>query len=120
MNSTCRLILALHKEDYDPARGVFIIRRTFSNKKLVEYTKTHTIHVMPCDPDFKRIMGRMPKTFGSFFFVNPSGRLRGQHYQHDYLVDLWNMACEKVGEKIPLYDGLKHSAWSEPLGLHKV
>jgi integrase len=105
--------MALHKEDYDPLRNVFVVRRAFSNKQLVEHTKTHTVHVMPCDPDFKTIMDRMPKTFSPFFFVNPCGHLKGQHYQHDYLVDLWNTACAKVGEDIPMYDGLKHSACSQ-------
>jgi len=99
--------------DYDPIRNVFMIRRAFINKKLVEYTKTHTIHVMPCDPDFKKLMDCMPKNFSPFFFVNPRSRLKGQHYQHDYLVDLWNAACARVGENIPKYNGLKHSACSQ-------
>ena len=60
------------------------------------------------------IMDRLPKFTGSpFFFVNLNGRLDGKHYPHDFLVDLWNEACKKVGEKIPMYAGLKHSSCSQ-------
>ncbi len=55
----------------------------------------------------------MPKTFGPYFFTNPTGRLKGQHYQHDYLVDLWHKACGTVGEVIDMYAGLKHSSCSQ-------
>ena len=48
-----------------------------------------------------------------FFFVNPCGKLEGNHYQDDYLVDLWHKACEKVGEDIDMYSGLKHSSCSQ-------
>lgn len=105
--------MALHKEDYDEATDSFIIRRAFSNKKLVEHTKTHKIHFIPCHSEFKPIMERMPKTFGPYFFTNPTGRLKGQHYQHDYLVDLWHAACAAVGEAIDMYSGLKHSSCSQ-------
>ena len=106
--------MALHKEDYDKVNdGFIIIRRAFSNKQLVNHTKTHKIHHIPCHPEFKKIMQVMPKTFGAFFFVNPSGRLRGQHYQHDFLVDLWKRACKEVGENIRMYAGLKHSSCSQ-------
>jgi integrase len=105
--------MALFKEDYDPATDSFIIRRAFSSKKLVEHTKTHKIHFIPCHSEFKPIMETMPKTFGPYFFTNPTGRLKGQHYQHDYLVDLWHKACGKVGEEIDMYAGLKHSSCSQ-------
>jgi integrase len=102
--------MALHKEDYDKERDVFTIRRAFSNKELVQHTKTHKQHVIPCHPDFKPIMEKMPATFGPYFFVNPTGKLKDKHYQHDFLVDLWNKACGQVGESIRMYAGLKHSS----------
>ncbi|OPY04708.1 MAG: Phage integrase family protein [Syntrophus sp. PtaB.Bin001] len=105
--------MALFKEDYDQTLDAFIIRRTFSNKKLVNYTKTHKQHVIPCHSEFKAVMEKMPVSFGSFFFVNPYGKLKGKHYQHDYLVDLWAQACQKVGESIRMYAGLKHSTCSQ-------
>jgi integrase len=105
--------MALQKTDYDEYNDVFIIRRAFSNKKLIERTKTKQIHIIPCHPAFKPIMEKMPLTFETFFFVNHNGRLKGRHYQHDYLVDLWNRACSKVGENIEMYSGLKHSSCSQ-------
>ncbi len=105
--------MALMKEDYDSKDDVFIIRRGFSSKKLVDRTKTGKIHVIPCHPDFKPIMERMPVSFSRFFFSNPSGRLEGKHYQHDFLVDLWNKACREVKESIDMYSGLKHSSCSQ-------
>jgi hypothetical protein len=68
------------------------------------------MHEIPCHPDFKPIMEKMPITFGPYFFVNPTGKLKDKHYQHDFLVDLWNKACGKVGESIRMYAGLKHSS----------
>jgi hypothetical protein len=59
-------------------------------------------------------MQRMPVYIDSpYFFVNPHGRLEGRHYQHDCLVDLWHKACQKVGEDIDMYSGLKHSSCSQ-------
>ncbi|MEW5736153.1 MAG: hypothetical protein AB1921_14985 [Thermodesulfobacteriota bacterium] len=104
---------ALHKEDYDPYRDVFITRRSFSAKKLVDCTKTHKIHEISCHPDFTPLLAGMPKIFGPFFFVNPKGRLAGGHYQHEYLARLWREARESVNEGIRMYSGLKHSSCSQ-------
>lgn len=105
---------ALYKEDYDPRRDSFTIRRTFSNRILVDSTKTGVEHEVPCNPDFLPIMKAMPKTFGQFFFENPSRDCKttrtGRHYTLVALEYIWNQACEKVGEKISLYPGTKHSA----------
>ena len=105
--------MALMKEDYDPHTDSFIIKRAFSAKKLVQHTKTHRQHIVPCHSEFKLIMAKMPHTFSQFFFSNPNSRLDGHHYQHDYLVDLWNKAAASVGETIRMYAGLKHSTCSQ-------
>jgi len=108
--------MALHRIDYDKEQDAFIIRRTFSDKKLVQYTKTHKIHIIPCHSEFRKIMERMPVRIDSpYFFVNPHGKLKQEHYhyQHGYLVDLWHKACEQVGEDIDMYSGLKHSSCSQ-------
>lgn len=105
---------ALFKEDYDINSDSFTIRRTFSNKIMVDYTKTHTEHLIPCNPEFRPIMDKMPATFGKYFFENPSKdcktKEQGRHYTVTGLEYIWNKACEKVGEKISLYPGTKHSA----------
>ena len=108
--------MALHRCDYDKAQDAFIIRRTFSAKKLVQHTKTHKIHVIPCHSEFKKIMNNMPVRIDSpYFFVNSNGKLKEEHYhyQHDYLVDLWKKACQQAGEAIDMYSGLKHSSCSQ-------
>ena len=108
--------MALHRIDYDKEQDAFIIQRTFSDKNLVQHTKTHKIHIIPCHSEFKKIMKKMPIRIDSpYFFVNPHGKLKEEHYhyQHDYLVDLWHKACEKTGEDIPMYSGLKHSSCSQ-------
>lgn len=105
--------MALMKKDYDKEKDVFIIQRGFSNKKLIDRTKTGKVHVIPCHTDFKPIMRRMPVTFSPFFFTNTTGKLEGKHYQHDFLVDLWHKAYREVGESIDMYSGLKHSSCSQ-------
>jgi integrase len=105
--------MALHR-DYLKEEGAFHIRRTFSAKQLIEQTKTKWQHLIPCHSDFKKIMLKMPVRIDSpYFFVNPNGKLAEKHYQHDYLVDLWHRACQKVGEDIPMYSGFNHSSYSQ-------
>ena len=104
--------MALHKVDYDKAKDIFIIRRSFSNKQLVQHTKTHHIHVIPCHPDFKPWLDKMHKSFGDYLFTHETSRMEGQRYQHDFLVDLWNKAASSQGENIRMYAGLKHSSCS--------
>lgn len=102
--------LALQNEDYDKVRDCFIIRRSISNKKLVQHTKTHKIHEVPCHPDFKPWIDKLHRCISPYFFTNPTGKLDGKHYQHDFLVDLWNAAAKRCGETIRMYAGLKHSS----------
>jgi len=102
--------MALHKEDYDPEEDCFTIRRSLSNKKLVQHTKTHKIHTVPCHPDFAPWMDKCHKAFGTYFFTHETSRLEGKRYQHDFLVDLWNKAARSCGETIRMYAGLKHSS----------
>jgi len=102
--------MALYKEDYEKERDCFIIRRSFSNKKLVQHTKTHRIHVVPMHSDFMEWHRKKSVALGPFYFTHQSSRLPDKRYQHDYLVDLWNGAAKKCGETIRLYAGLKHSS----------
>jgi integrase len=93
--------MALHRIDYDRQQDAFLIRRTFSNKVLVEYTKTKKQHLIPRHSEFKKIMEKMPIRIDSpYFFVNHNGKLSGQHYALSTMEDIWNQACQKVGEDI--------------------
>jgi len=106
--------MALHKIDYMREEDAFIIRRTFSAKQLVEHTKTKRQHLIPCHSEFKKIMKKMPVYLNSpFFFVNPHGKLEGKHYSHCCMRIIWINACQKVGEDIDMYSGLKHSSCSQ-------
>jgi len=106
--------MALYKEDYLKDDDAFLIRRTFSAKRLIEQTKTKRQHLIPCHSEFKKIMLKMVVHIDSpFFFVNPYGKLEGKHYQHEYLVDLWKKACKETEEDISMYAGLKHSSCSQ-------
>ena len=59
-------------------------------------------------------MKRMPVYIdSSYFFVNRHGKLEGKHYALATMEDIWNLACQKVGEDIDMYSGLKHSSCSQ-------
>ena len=106
--------MALHRKDYLKDEDAFHIRRTFSAKKLIEQTKTKRQHLVPCHSVFKAIMKTMPINMSSpFFFVNPNGKLEGKHYSHCCMRIIWKQACQKVGEDIEMYSGLKHSSCSQ-------
>jgi len=102
--------MALHKEDYDKERDCFTIRRSFSNKQLVNHTKTHRIHVVPCHPDFHPWLEKLHTSFGPYLFTHRTSRMDGKRYQHDFLVDLWAKARKTCGETIRFYAGTKHSS----------
>lgn len=105
--------MALYKIDYQKENDAFHIRRTFSNKQLIEQTKTKRQHPIPCHSEFKKIMGKMPVYLNSpFFFVHPHGKLEGKHYTYCCISDLWKKACQYVGENIEMYSDLKHSSCS--------
>ena len=104
----------MHRCDYDKDQDAFIIRRTFSNKQLVQHTRTKKIHVIPCHGESKKIMQKMPIRMDSpYFFVNPEGMLDGKYYSTETMYKIWRKACKQVGEDIDMYSGLKHSSCSQ-------
>jgi integrase len=106
--------MALQRCDYDKEQDAFIIRRTFSNKELVQHTKTHKIHIIPCHSEFKKIMDKMPIRIDSpYFFVNPYGKLNGKYYVLETMHKIWRKACKQAEEDINMYSGLKHSSCSQ-------
>jgi len=112
---------ALKKEDYDIFNNLFIIRRTLSDRKLIESTKTSAVHIIPCHSEFTEIAKSQLKKSGDFFFQNPRARKTGKRYTIESLNNLWRAACKAVGENIALYSGLKHSGCCQYLnekGLH--
>lgn len=102
--------MALQKQDYDIFNGVFTIRRAISARILVENTKTHVEHVIPCHSKFREIADRLAREPGKFFFTCQSSRTDGRRYTDTIMNRLWNMAAKKCGESIRMYPGLKHSS----------
>lgn len=84
---------ALHKEDFDGE--VFTIHRTFSDKKLVERTKTGEVHHIPCHEAFRPFVKEMRKReremgiISPYFFVNHKGKMPGRYYTNKFLNDTW-------------------------------
>jgi integrase len=109
--------MALHKEDYK--NGIFTVRRGFSAKEEVERTKTGEIHLLPLLAEFRAYIEveeekqKRYRVISPYFFVYAHGKKEGKHYTHGVLNSLWDVACRKSGEDIPLYSGLKHSTASQ-------
>ena len=43
-------------------------------------------------------------------FPNPTARNRGRRWMHNTLREEWNRAAEKVGVRVRMYEGTKHSS----------
>ena len=105
--------MALKREDFE--NDVFSICRSISARKVVNKTKTGEIHVIPCHPYFEPFIEIELKkaVLSEFFFTCSSSRNKGKRYSHEILNRLWKQSCDKAGENIDLYSGLKHSSCSQ-------
>ncbi len=104
--------MALHYQDYDAEKQIFIIRRSISNKILVNRTKTGKSHVIPCHPCYYPFHEQIKKK-SQYYFTCSSSRSDGYRYTSSILNRIWRNACEKVGQKISMYEGLKHSSMTQ-------
>ena len=108
---------ALFKTDYDVFNNAFWIRRTISDRKLVDRTKTGKAHYTPCHSKFTKIARQLisENEWSPFLFVNPRSRKKeeGGHYTLESLNNIWKAACREVGIKIRLYHGTKHSSCTQ-------
>lgn len=106
---------ALYKDDFNRFDQSFLIRRSISDRKLVESTKTNAEHLIPCHsamiPTIERLLNQNSES--PFLFVNPRARREGQRYTVESLNNIWKVACKATGESIDLYSGLKHSTLSQ-------
>ncbi|MCB2183486.1 MAG: tyrosine-type recombinase/integrase [Desulfobulbaceae bacterium] len=105
--------MSLHRVDYNKEYDSFIIRHGISARKVVDFTKTKKEHIIPCHPVFLPIMKKMPVSVSKYFFTCKTSRSEGKRYTDRIMNRLWNNACEKVGEDISMYAGLKHSSCSQ-------
>jgi len=108
---------AIQWRDWDEINRVFVIKRAISARKIVESTKTKKIHYIPCHSAFYPIMRKLKKDHDGlstdFIFQNPRARREGKRYSLESLGVLWKAACKKVGIKIGLYHGTKHSSCTQ-------
>lgn len=101
--------IALHRADYN--NGIFTICRSLSARKVVDLTKTKKAHIIPLVDEFEQYLYQALKSpiVSQFLFTNHTSRLPGKRYSGYVLNRIWKKACEKAGENIDMYSGLKHS-----------
>jgi integrase len=113
---------SLHKIDFDGS--VFVVQRSFSDRQLIERTKTGEIHYVPMVDEFipyceaEKAKHASLGVVSPYFFINPKGERPGKPYTGKALSRLWKAACVRVGEDIPLYPGVKHSSCSQLVNEH--
>lgn len=102
--------------DYDEINSVWQIRRTLSDRQIVESTKTRKVHNVPCHSAFLPTLKSLERHEGNpYVFVNPLSRHKPKRYTVESLNRIWRQACKAVEESIDLYSGLKHSSVSQYL-----
>lgn len=103
-------VVALKWEDIDFAHGILIVKRTMSNRTIMERTKTKKIRPRLLHSDIMEILCSIPRGLPHIYlFINPN---TGRPYMTDTLQRLWKIACQKVGEEISLYQATRHSVAS--------
>jgi len=110
--------MSLFKSDWNKEQGYWLVQRSISDRKLVERTKDGQRYIAVLDPDFLPYWPKY-RTFeensSDFFFTCKSSRSEGKRYTDSILNPLWNAACAKVGVKIAMYPGTRHSSVTQYL-----
>lgn len=87
--------MALHRCDYDKENETFTIRRSISNRELVERTKTGKAHVIPMHPHFRRFIQSNKNSkaiISQFFLLAEHPEQKGSDIQIPY--------CRKYGKSM--------------------
>jgi len=96
--------------DIDLSSGIITIQRTFSNRQIVERTKTKKVRPRLLHPEVLEILKSVPRGLPNLFvFLNPQNR---KPYQNYTLERIWNKACESAETQIGLYEATRHSVAS--------
>ena len=101
--------MAIFKEDFNKFKNSFIISKTISDRKLVEFPKNYKYHEAACHESFEPFLDELMHTDGPYLFTNKHARRKGKRYGDSTLNRLWADACKKSGVSISLYNGVKHS-----------
>lgn len=119
---------ALMWPDWDEINRRFNVRRSISARKLVTSTKTAQVYPTPCHGAFYPVMQDLSRNRdldSPFVFTNPRARKDGRRYTNESLNNIWKAACGKVGIRIRLYAGVRHSRASQmvnelKMSIHEV
>jgi integrase len=101
--------MAIYKFDYDRFKNSFVIRRTISDRELVNFPKNYLCNEAACHESFEPFLEGLMATDGPFLFTNPLSRSECKPYGDYTLNKLWADACKKYGVNILMYNGVKHS-----------
>jgi integrase len=102
--------VAVKWEDIDLGNGILTVKRTMSNRKIVERTKTRKVRPRLIHPDVLDILKSIPRGLPNvYLFINPNS---GKPYLTDTLQRLWKEACKAVSVDIELYQATRHSVAS--------
>ena len=82
-----------------------IIRRAFSDNELRETTKSGKIRRYQITTYFQVVIDNITTHLSPFVFVRDDGK----PYTSKNLNEIWRNACSKVGIKIKMYNGVRHS-----------
>ena len=93
--------------------GIVTIRRSFSDNELRETTKTGRIRVYKITAYFQTVLDRIQPHLSPFVLVRDDGK----PYTSKNLNKIWHDAGKKVGIKIKMYNGTRHSLGSQLLDL---
>jgi integrase len=100
---------ALWWEDIDFQHSRVTIRRHFSLNELKPSTKAKQIKRLPLDGEVKAELERLPRHIKSPFVFQKAGR----PYSESYARKLWNRIAGKMGIRVSLYQGTRHSSATE-------
>ncbi len=85
--------------------GELTIKRSISNRVLVEHTKTKRIRVYGLTSNAVEILRGVEPSRSPYVFV----RENGKPYSWKILTKIWKIACSETGIEINLNNGLRHS-----------
>jgi integrase len=102
-------VCAVKVKDIDVQNRRMLVQRTFSERQVVERTKSRKKDWLPLTPDSCDIADRLTNgRFGEeFLFLNP---LSNQVYMPDFLRKIWRTHS---GTKVTLYEAMRHSTISD-------
>jgi integrase len=102
--------IALKWGDIDRGNGILTVKRTVSDRRIVERTKSKKIRARLLHPDILDILASIPRGLPhTYLFPNPN---TGRPYGPDTLQRIWKKAAKAAGTDISLYQATRHSVAS--------